>query len=176
MVLARILIRILARILAGILAGLGLPVIGGLGELFVAVRIDWVELEQVWQWEEFADGRRFAFCGVVDQFGDDEGARHANTEAQGSGSQGCRVLVGDQSRGGRGGLCKESRLRGEWFSGYFVSPESSWARQADIIREERSSLLSSEKIIITVLIYYIICIILVVGCCCCYVSGDALAV
>ena len=86
---------------------MGLPIVRGLIVLFIAVRIDWVELEEVWEWDQFADGRRFTLGGVIDQLGDDEGSRHANTETQGSGSQRGRVLVGEEARGGRGGLCKE---------------------------------------------------------------------
>ena len=57
-VLTGVLSGVLTGVLAWILARLSLPVVVGLGELFVAVGIDWVELEQVWEREEFADGRR----------------------------------------------------------------------------------------------------------------------
>ena len=97
----------LTGVLARILTRLGLPVVGCLGEMSVTVRIDWVELEQIRQWEQFADGRRFTLGGVIDQLGDDERSGHANTQTQGSGCQRGRVLVGDEARGGRAGLCKE---------------------------------------------------------------------
>ena len=51
-----------------ILAWVGLSVVAGLGEQFVTVRIYWIELQNVRQWNQFPDSGRFALCCIIDEF------------------------------------------------------------------------------------------------------------
>ena len=79
--------------LTGELPWVALPVVAGLGEQSVAVRIYWIELEEVRQREELSYSRRFAFCCIINQLGDDQRSRHSNPQAQSPGCEGGRVLV-----------------------------------------------------------------------------------
>ena len=86
---------------AGVLHGVhGLP--QGLPHLAVAVLLvalgvhQPIEVEKVREWEKLGDGGRAASRGVVNDLPDQEGARHAEAEAQGPRCQRRAVLIGQQ--------------------------------------------------------------------------------